>query len=349
MQEKSMSLGGVPLSREQGPNIGFVLSEEQFPVNQLVELGAAAEKAGFDAVWTSDHFQPWQDNEGHAGFAWVTLAATGQRMPRIPMGTGVTCPTYRYKPALVAEAFASLSLLYPGRVFLGVGSGEALNEVAAGGGWGDYKERAARLIEAVEIIRNLWSGEQVDHQGQYYTVKGKLYDVPAQPVPIYIAASGPKSMRLAGRYGDGLISDSERAVKPELRQAFEAGAKEAGKDPAKLPVIAEHWIVVGDEKDAEAGVKLWNFLPKAWDTFVNDPDPRHIREKANAEIKPEEVYKSWTVSRDPQDHIKKLNELIEQGVSTVFVHSPQPDQQMVIDFYAKEVLPKMASKRLAVR
>ncbi|MDB5078514.1 MAG: hypothetical protein JWP00_438 [Chloroflexi bacterium] len=345
MPENKVTMGSIPLSRENGANIGFVLSGEQFPVNQLVELGALTEKAGFDAVWTSDHFQPWQDNEGHAGLAWVTLAAAGQRMSRIPMGTGVTCPTYRYRPSIVAEAFASLSILYPGRIFLGVGSGEALNELAAGGGWGNYQERSARMVEAVDIIRRLWSGEMVDHKGSYYTVQGKLYDTPPQPIPIYIAASGPKSMRLAGQHGDGLITDSERAVMPELRQAFEEGARSAGKDPAKMPIIVEHWVVVGDEEEAKAGTKLWNFLPKAWDVFVKDPDPRHIREKANSEIKPEEVYKSWTVSRNPQDHISKLKELVNQGVSTIFIHSPQPDQQMVVDFYSREVLQGLNSVR----
>lgn len=345
MQKKTGTTGQVPLARESGPNIGFVLSHEQFPAPQLLELGVQAEQAGFDAVWTSDHFQPWQDNEGHSALAWVTLAATGQRMTRIPMGTGVTCPTYRYNPSIVAEAFASLGLLYPGRVFLGVGSGEALNEVAAGGGWGDYKERSSRLVEAVEIIRKLWSGEKVDFKGNYYQVKGKLYDIPASPIPIYIAASGPKSMRLSGQYGDGLITDSERAVKPELRRAFEEGAKAAGKDPAAMPIIAEHWVVVGEEEEAKKLTKLWNFLPKAWDTFVSDPDPAHIRQKANAEIKPEEVLKSWTVGSDPQVHIKKLRELIDQGVSTIFVHSAQPDQQKVIDFYGREVLPALIPAR----
>src|ERR1051326_5327570 len=153
---QSQHTSGQPTASGRAqPIIGFVLSHEQFPVPQLVELGVQAEQAGFHAIWTSDHFHPWQDNEGHAGFAWVTLAALGQRTQRILMGTGVTCPTYRYRPQLVAEAFASLGLLYPGRIFLGVGAGEALNEVPAGGGWGNYQEPAARLEEAVNIIRKL--------------------------------------------------------------------------------------------------------------------------------------------------------------------------------------------------
>jgi len=230
--------------------IGFVLSHEQFRAPELLELGAAAEQAGFDRVWTSDHFHPWMDNEGHAGQAWVTLAALGQRTSDIRFGTGVTCPTFRYRPTIVAQAFASLGLLYPGRVFLGVGTGEALNEKPASGEWGNYQERADRLIEAVDLIRQLWTGEWVTYHGQYYQVENaRLYDVPSEGVPLYIAAEGPKSMRLAGMYGDGLITDSQRAVKPEMRQAFEEGARAAGKDPHFMPILAEHFVVVGGEQE----------------------------------------------------------------------------------------------------
>jgi TAT-translocated FGD2 family F420-dependent dehydrogenase len=346
MEQVNGLLDGMPLAVKSGPKIGFVLSHEQFAVPQLVELGLTAEEAGFDTVWTSDHFQPWQDNQGHAGFAWITLAALGQRISRIPMGTGVTCPTYRYNPAIVAEAFASLGLLYPGRVFLGVGTGEALNEVAAGGGWGDYEERAVRLEEAVSIIRQLWSGTMVNHQGQYYQVNNaKLYDVPPMPIPIYIAAGGEKSMEMAGRIGDGLITDSERAIMPNMRQAFEKGAREAGKDPRTMPIIAEHWVCVGEDNEARQLAQLWQFLPKAWDEFVDDPDPRDIQQRAQQEVKVDEVLKSWVVSKDPGVHVRKIQELIEQGVTTIYVHSAQPDQRKVINFYSSEVLPRLRQRR----
>src|SRR5438270_312072 len=148
MQTSNDSQTQVALSVGPRPTIGFVLSNEQFPASQLVKWGEAAEKAGFQAISHSDHFQPWQDNEGHSGFAWVTLAAVGQRTNRVVMGTGVTCPTFRFHPSVVAHGFATLGSLYPGRVFLGVGTGEAINEEAATGEWGGYKERAGRLIEA---------------------------------------------------------------------------------------------------------------------------------------------------------------------------------------------------------
>lgn len=320
--------------------IGFVLSQEQFPVPELIDLGTAAAQAGFGAVWASDHFQPWQDNEGHAGLAWVTLAALGQRASRLLMGTGVTCPTYRYRPAIVAEAFASLGILYPGRVFLGVGTGEALNELAAGGGWGDYKERAARLVEAVEVIRKLWSGNVVNHRGDYYQVEtAKLYDVPSPPVPIYIAASGPQSLRLAGKHGDGLITDAATVMQPKLMQAFEEGARSAGKDPKSMPILVEQWVVVGDEQEAAKWAPLWQFIPKAWELYVDNPDPRDIQARAQKEVLLKDVYAKWQVSSDPQKHASEIQKLINNGVSHIFVHSPQGDQQSVINFFGQKVLP----------
>src|SRR5260370_28140799 len=192
-----------PSSQRLPAVIGVELSHEQFPITQLVELGVQSAQAGFAAVWADDHFQPWQDNQGHCSLAWVTLAALGQRTQRLLLVTGVTCPSYRYRPQLVAQAFASLGLLYPGRAFLGVGAGEAVNEVPGGGGWGGYQERTARMEEAVTLIRRLWTGEWVSHQGRFYPVEqARLYDVPSPPVPIYVAASGPKSLALAGKIGD---------------------------------------------------------------------------------------------------------------------------------------------------
>jgi hypothetical protein len=198
--------------------IGFVLSHEQFPVPRLLDLGVAAEKAGFDMVWTSDHFLPWQDNQGHVGQAWITLAALGQKMGRIAFGTGVTCPTYRYHPAIVAEAFATLGLLYPGRVFLGVGTGEALNEQTVTGQWGSA----------------------------------------------------------------------------------------AGKDPQKMPKHAESFVFVGRKEQAHAAIQKWRFLPNAWKSFVNNPDPREIQRQAEAHILDEEVLQKWVVGDDADTHIAAI-------------------------------------------
>jgi TAT-translocated FGD2 family F420-dependent dehydrogenase len=319
--------------------VGFMLPHEQFPAPRLAELGVAAERAGFDLLATSDHFQPWQANEGHSGEAWVTLAAIGQRTSRVWMGPAVTCPTFRYNPAVVAEAFSTLNLFYSGRIFLGLGSGEALNEEAATGSWPKWNERSERLIEATEIIRKLWTGEPVSHKGKYYSVNARLYDPPASQIPILMAANGPKAMRRAGQYGDGLITDPKtwKQHKPE----FEAGAKAAGKNPEQMPVLVEQYVVVGSRKDAEAAAELWRFGPKAFETYYNVRDPKEIQQRAEKEIPLDKVYEDWPMSTESSAHLKVINELFDSGATIVNIHSGQADQARVIDFYGREVLPHL--------
>jgi TAT-translocated FGD2 family F420-dependent dehydrogenase len=321
------------------PKIGFALSHEQFPAPELVELGVAAEQAGFDCLWTSDHFHPWQDDEGHAGQAWLTLAILGQRTT-IPFGTGVTCPTYRYQPQVVAQAFATLATFYPGRVFLGTGTGEAVNELPASGEWGPYQERADRLDEATELIRRLWTGDWVSFRGRYYQADpARLYDAPPQPIPIYMSAMGPKSAELAGRIADGLVTNAERATEPELRDAWSRGLQAAGKDESRQEILAELSPIVGGEAEAREAADKWRFQPKAWDQFVEVPDPRTIASQAREQIPAEQVIKTYTVSEDPEPHVKKLVELFRGGVTQVYVHSGQSDQRRVIDLYGREVIP----------
>ena len=322
--------------------VSFMLAHEQFPAPELIRLGAAAETAGFDMVATSDHFQPWQANERHAGQAWVTLGALGQRTQRIWMGPTVTCPTLRYNPAIVAEAFATLSTLYPGRIFLGLGSGEALNEQAATGEWPAWRERWDRLIEAVAIIRGLWTGKPLQHKGAHYTVNGKLYDVPPQPIPLMLAANGPKAMKLAGEHGDGLITDPQ--TWKQHKGEWESGARSAGKDPSTMPVLVEAFVVVGDQSEAQASAKLWNFIPKAFKGYQNIPDPAEIERRAQAELPLPKVYGDWTVSSNPDAHVQTIKKLFDSGVSIVNIHSGQVDQQKVIEFYGKEVLPRVRSQ-----
>jgi TAT-translocated FGD2 family F420-dependent dehydrogenase len=319
--------------------LGFMLAHEQFPVPELIRLGAAAERAGFDLLATSDHFQPWQANERHCGEAWVTLGALGQQTSAVWMGPTVTCPTMRYNPAVVAEAFATLGQLYPGRVFLGLGSGEALNEEAATGQWPAWRERWERLIEAVSIIRQLWAGAPLQHEGHYYTVNGRLYDPPVQPIPLLLAANGPKAMKLAGQHGDGLITDPK--TWQESKAEWETGARSAGKDPAQMPVLVEAFVVVGGQSDAQAAAELWNFIPKAFKGYHNIRDPEQIESTARSELPLPKVYADWTVSQDPRAHVEAISQLFDSGVSIVNVHSGQPDQQKVIDFYGKEVLPRL--------
>jgi TAT-translocated FGD2 family F420-dependent dehydrogenase len=320
--------------------VGFMLAHEQFTVPQLADFATMAAGAGFGLLATSDHFQPWQANERHTGAAWVTLGALGAKAEPAWIGTTVTCPTLRYHPAVVAEAFATLAQLYPGRVFLGVGSGEALNERAATGSWPAWQERWGRLAEAIAIIRALWGGEPVSHRGNYYTVEGKLFDPPPLPIPLLVAANGRKSMRLAGRHGDGLVTDP--MTWRQFKSEWEAGARDGGKDPAEMPVLVEQFVVVGDHSEAAQAARLWRFLPKAFETYYDITDPAEIQRRAEAELPLDDVYGEWSVGTDPEVHVAAIRELFESGATLVNIHSGQADQKKVIDFYGRLVLPRLA-------
>jgi hypothetical protein len=267
--QKADSRGGagrkLPLRKGMA---GFMLAHEQFTGPQLVELGARAEKAGFDLLATSDHFQPWQANQGHAGEAWVTLGALTKQTTAVWMGPTVTCPTLRYRPEVVAQTFASLSNAASGQIFLGLGSGEALNEQAATGQWPSWRERWDRLIEACGIIRELWTGKQVTHKGKFYTLDARLYDPPAKPIPLLLAANGPKAMRLSGQHGDGLVTDPQ--TWKQHKAEWQAGVKAAGRNPDDLPVLVEQfvkeWTV---STDPAVHVKALNDLFKSGVTIVN--------------------------------------------------------------------------------
>lgn len=323
---------------------GFMLSGEQFPTGQLVDLAVAAEQAGFDEVGLTDHFQPWQDNLGHGMFPWLTLALIGERTKRITFGSAVTCPILRHPPAQVAQAFATLGVLYPGRVYLGVGTGEAVNELAAVGQFPAYPERAERWVEAVQLIRQLWSGNFTQHQGKYYQVPvAKLYDVPAQPLPIYMAASGRNSARLAGQHGDGWITRArDLQAQPQLLPAWRAGIQAAGKNPAAVPIRVETFVVVGGKKEADYAAERWRFSPGAWTkAFLYDPDPRDIQHSAEKKFSLRKVYDAWTVSEDADDHVEAIHNIAANGATHVYIGSGQEDQAKVIAFYGSKVLPRL--------
>jgi len=319
--------------------VGFQLAHEQFTVPELLNLGIAAERAGFDLLALSDHFQPWQTNQGHSGQAWITISAIGQRTQRIRMGTTVTCPTFRYNPAVVAEGFASLSLLYPHRIFLGVGSGEALNEEAALGFWPSWPERSERLVEATEILRELWGGQQIDHAGKYYKVNARLYDPPSGVIPLMMAGNGPKAMRRCGQYADGLITVPK--TWKEHKSEFQQGASAAGKDVSRMPVFIEQYVVVGGKQELNEAAELWRFGPKAWKPYFNIRDPKTIQQRADAEVPLDKVVEGWAIGTDPDAHVKVLTELYESGATGVHIHSGQRDQEKVIAFYGTEVLPRL--------
>ncbi|HEX5254456.1 MAG TPA: F420-dependent hydroxymycolic acid dehydrogenase [Mycobacterium sp.] len=319
-----------------GKGVGFVLSHEQFRTDRLVAQAQAAEQAGFQYVWASDHIQPWQDNEGHAMFPWLTLALVGSGTSHVSFGTGVTCPTYRYHPATVAQAFASLAILNPGRVFLGVGTGERLNEQATTNTYGNYVERHDRLAEAIELIRQLWSGSRISFSGRYFQTNSlKLYDVPAMPPPIFVAAAGPKSARLAGQRGDGWITQAHDVTNPNLLAAFAAGAQDAGRDAGTLGKRAELFAVVGGDAEAARAATLWRFTAGA----VDQPNPVEIQRAA--ESNPiDKVLAGWTVGTDAAPHIDAVQRVLDAG-AVPFLHFPQDDPVVAIDFYRANVLPKL--------
>ena len=324
--------------------LAFVLSHEQFPIPDLLEFATSAERAGFDGLWTSDHIQPWQDNEGHAMMPWITLALLGTQTHGPFFGTGVTTPTFRYDPAVVAQAFATLGILYPGRVFLGVGTGEALNELAASGQFARYQERHDRLAEAVDLIRQLWAGDHVSYAGQFYSTNNlRLYDVPSEPVPIYVAGNGPKSARLAGQIGDGWITTPANLATMELHDAFREGALAGGKNPDQLPILVEDFVVVGGEAEANEAATYWRFAPIGFKELLYMADPRAIQERAMAELpSPWDTWRDWTVSTDPLAHVQHIQGLWDAGATHVFVHSGNQDQLRMLDFYAHEVIPRLS-------
>lgn len=319
-----------------GKGVGIVLSHEQFRTDQLVAQAQAAEQAGFQYAWASDHIQPWQDNEGHSMFPWLTLALVGKSTSRISFGTGVTCPTYRYHPATVAQAFASLAILSPGRVFLGLGTGERLNEQATTDAYGNYHERRDRLIEAIELTRQLWSGSRISFAGRYFQTNSlKLYDVPATAPPIFVAASGPKSARVAGQCGDGWITQARDVTNAKLLAAFSAGAQAAGRDATNLGKRAELFSVVGDTRQATRAATLWRFTAGA----VDQPNPVEIQRAA--ESNPiDKVLANWTVGTDPAPHVDAVQKVLDAG-AVPFLHFPQDDPVTAIDFYRTNVLPKL--------
>ena len=250
--------------------LGYKASAEQFGPRRLLDYAIEAERAGFDSVFVSDHFQPWRHSDGHAPFAFAWLAAAGERTTRILLGTSVTTPSFRYHPAIVAQAFGTLGSLHPGRFICGLGTGEHLNEGALGIEWPDNKERFARLREAVKLMRRLWSEQSVTFEGEYYkTLNATIYDRPEQSVPIYIGAGGPQVAKYAGRAGDGLICTSGKGMElysEQLLPAFADGARESGRDASTLDRIDGVKGVEGMFGQQADHVTINNLQQVAWAT-----------------------------------------------------------------------------------
>lgn len=322
---------------------GYKISHEQYDPNKLLEHAILAEKYGFESLWASDHFHPWAHTNAASGFAWVWLASAAERTRNIRMGTSVTAPILRYHPAIVAQAFATLAVMYPGRIFLGLGAGEALNESPLGFIWPSPKERIERLEEAIIVIKKLWKENFVTFEGKYFKLRrANLYTRPDKPIKIYVAAGGPKTAELAGKYSDGLIAFIEYGNQNQTEKLFQAlkkGAKKANKEHSSLERVAE--VLVSYDEDYEKALKSCRFwagsmLPVFYKFDISDP--REIEEHGKF-VGDKEMTKYWIVSTTDEEHIKKIEWYIKTGFNHLHFTSSSPDEKKFLKFYAENVLP----------
>jgi coenzyme F420-dependent glucose-6-phosphate dehydrogenase len=327
---------------------GYKASAEQFAPAELLGYAVAAEERGFDSVFVSDHLQPWRHDGGHAPAALPWLGALAARTERVVIGTSVLTPTFRYHPAVIAQAFATLGCLAPGRVILGVGSGESLNEVPLGTVWPDGKERFARLKEAVALIRRLWTEDRVTFEGTYYrTDLATVYDRPEQPVPLYIGASGPAATRLAGRVADGFITTSGKGRElytDTLLPAVAEGAGKAGRTVDDLDLMIE--VKVSFDPDPEKALhdtRYWGALALTPDEKTGIDDPVEMQRRADA-LPVERTATRWICSSDPDEHAAKVAEYLDMGFRHLVFHAPGPDQERFLRLYGEEILPRLRGR-----
>ncbi len=329
--------------------LGYKASAEQFGPRELLDFSVVAEHTGFDSVFVSDHFQPWKHTDGHAPSALAWLGALGASTTRIIMGTSVLTPTFRYHPTMVAQVFATLGALFPDRVILGVGTGESLNEVPATGmAWPEFKERFARLREAVALIRRLWTEQHVTFDGQYYQTKdATIYDRPDRPVPIYIAAAGAMVARYAGRHGDGFICTSGKGTKlytetllPNLAEGLAASS---APDRRFDRMIEMKVSFDTDRARAMEDTRHWGALALTPEEKVSVEDPREMERRAAA-LPVERTASRWIVSTDAEEHADRIGEYVKLGFEHLVFHAPGPDQRRFLTLYGERVLPLLRKR-----
>jgi coenzyme F420-dependent glucose-6-phosphate dehydrogenase len=331
--------------------LGYKASAEQFGPRELVEFAVRAEEVGLDSVMISDHFQPWRHTGGHAPFSLSWLAAVGERTERVLLGTSVMTATFRYNPAVVAQAFGTLGCLYPGRVALGIGTGEALNEVAVSRiEWPAFKERFARLREAVRLMRELWTAERVTFDGDYYrTDNATVYDRPDQPIPVYVAAGGPVVAKYAGRAGDGFICTSGKGMDlytEKLLPAVEDGLAAAGRAPGSIDKMIE--IKLSYDPDPElalANTRFWAPLALPAEQKHSLEDPLEM-EAAGDALSIEQVASRWIVASDPDDVVAQLKPYLDAGFEHLVFHAPGHDQARFLAAFGQDIAPRLRALRV---
>lgn len=327
--------------------LGYKASAEQFAPRELLDFSVLAEQVGLDSVAVSDHFQPWRHKTGHAPNSLVWLGALAQATERVQMLTSVLTPTMRYHPSIVAQSFGTLGCLAPGRVVLGVGSGEAMNETpATAAEWPGAKERRLRMAEAITLIRRLWTEERVTFEGEYYrTDKATIYDKPEQEVPIYVAASGPLAAKLAGRAGDGFICTSGKKTElyAELLGNVDEGAQSAGRDAAAIERTIE--IKVSYDRDADyalAACEWWAALALTPDEKSGIEDPIEMERLADEHA--DRAHTRFIVTSDPEEAVEKIWWYVDQGFQHLVFHGPGNDQQRFLEQFSADVLPLLRAR-----
>ena len=313
--------------------LGYTLSSEEHPPNRLVEIARRAEDAGFGFAVVSDHYHPWIDRQGQSPFVWSVVGGVAHATERIRLGTGVTCPTIRIHPAIVAQAAATSAAMLPGRFFLGVGSGENLNEHVVAPRWPSTAIRQDMLEEAIEIIRKLWEGKLVSHRGTHFEVENaRLYTLPDQPPPLYVAGTGDTSASLAASRGDGLIGT---APQKEFIQSY----RDAGGSGPRYGQLHVCWAEREDQARKTA-LEVWPNVAIPGELSQELPLPQHFEEAAQT-ITEEMVAELVPCGPDPETHLAQLRKFVDAGYDHVFVHQIGDDQEQAIDFYRREILPRL--------
>jgi len=312
--------------------MGYVLSSEEMSPNDMVRNALRAEEAGFTTAWVSDHYHPWIDAQGQSPFVWSVIGGIAATTERMRLGTGVTCPTIRIHPAIIAQAAATVTAMMPGRFFLGVGSGENLNEHILGDRWPPTDVRHEMLEEAVEVIRLLWQGGTQTHRGKHYTVENaRIYTLPDELPPIIVAGAGPQAAELAARIGDGFWGV---APQPELLETY---AKAGGTGP-RYGQATVCWAET-EEEAKETAHRIWVNAGIKGELAQELPTPTHF-EQAGQMVEPDDLAESLPLGPDPERHLESIRQYVDAGYDHVYVHQVGPDQEGFFEFYRREVLPR---------
>jgi len=349
--------------------VGYWASQEQYSMQDLFRYVREAEKGGFTATMTSDHFHPWHHDGGFGNFTWIWLAVAAERTKNMKFVTGVTAPIFRYNPAIIAQAFASLDTLYPGRIALGLGTGEAMNEVSVGFDWPSPKIRLDRTIEAIQIIKKLWNTDEngkqkrnsepnlnsshilsndfITFNGKYFKTKDcKLYTPPSYGnIPLYMAAAGSEAIKTAANHTNGLITISKPHQAIKVLDKFDKAAHEAGKDPNELEKIGKPKISYSEDYDkAFKSSEFWRAteMDGVFNTEINNP--MELQQKAEQEVSDEKLKDSTLIVTSIEDLIKPLEEYFDVGFTQIYVQSTSPDEVEFVQEFCKKVLPYFNDK-----